>query len=49
MSSIAQIATNVNAMKALNALNSINSQLSNNELKLATGVKINSAADNPAG
>ncbi len=49
MSSIAQIATNVNALKALNALNSINSQLSNNELKLATGLNINSPADNPAG
>jgi flagellin len=48
MSNIAQIATNVNALNALNALNSINSQLSNNELKLATGLNINSASDNPA-
>jgi len=48
MSSIAQIATNVNALKALNALNSINSELSTNELKLATGLNVNSAADNPA-
>ena len=48
MSSIAQIATNVNALKALNALNNINSQLSSNELKLATGLNVNSAADNPA-
>jgi len=48
MSSIAQIATNVNALKALNALNSINSKLSTNELKLATGLNVNSAADNPA-
>ncbi len=48
MSSIAQIATNVNALKALNALNNINNQLSNNELKLATGQNVNSAADNPA-
>ena len=48
MSNIAQIATNVNALKALNALNSINAKLSNNELKLATGLNVNSAADNPA-
>jgi flagellin len=46
--SLAQIATNVSAMKALNALDKINTQLSNNELKLATGENINSAADNPA-
>jgi flagellin len=48
MSNIAQIATNVNALKALNALNSINAKLSDNELKLATGLNVNSAADNPA-
>jgi flagellin len=46
--SIAQIATNVSAMKALNALNKINSQLSTHELRLATGAKVNNAGDNPA-
>jgi len=48
MSSLAQIATNVNALQALNALNKVNSDLSMHELRLATGEKVNSAADNPA-
>ena len=46
--SLAQIATNVNAMKALNALNKVNTQLSMHQLRLATGSKVGSAADNPA-
>jgi len=46
--SLAQIATNVNAMKALDALNKVNNDLSTHQLRLATGEKINSAADNPA-
>jgi flagellin len=46
--SLAQIATNVNALNALNALNKVNNDLSTHELRLATGEKINSAADNPA-
>ena len=46
--SLAQIATNVNALKALNALNKINTDLSTHQLRLATGQKVNSAADNPA-
>jgi flagellin len=46
--SLAQIATNVSAMQALNALDKVNTQLSKNELKLATGENVNSAADNPA-
>ena len=46
--SIAQIATNVNALQALNALDSVNTKLSAQEEQLATGEKINSAADNPA-
>jgi flagellin len=46
--SLAQIATNVNALKALNALNKVNSQLSTHQLRLATGAKINTTADNPA-
>ena len=45
--SLAQIATNVNAMKALNALNKVNNDLSMHELRLATGEKINSAARQP--
>ena len=47
--SLAQIATNVNAMRALNALNKVNNDLSAHQLRLATGKAINSAADNPAG
>jgi len=46
--SLANIATNINAMRALNALNKVNNDLSTHQLRLATGAKINSAADNPA-
>jgi flagellin len=46
--SIAQIATNVNALNALNALDAVNAKLSKEEEQLATGEKINSAGDNPA-
>jgi flagellin len=46
--SLAQIATNVNALRALDALNKVNSNLSMHQLRLATGQKVNSAGDNPA-
>jgi flagellin len=46
--SLAQVATNVNALAALNALNKVNADLSTHELRLATGEKVNSASDNPA-
>ncbi len=44
-----RIATNVGAMNAYNALNSINQQLQSDQLELATGKRINSAGDDPAG
>jgi flagellin len=44
-----RIATNVGAMNAYNALNSINQQLQTAQLQLATGKRINSAGDDPAG
>jgi len=44
-----RIATNIGAMNAYNALNSINSQLQSDQLQLATGKRVNSAGDDPAG
>jgi flagellin len=44
-----RIATNVGAMNAYNALNSINQQLQTAQLELATGKRVNSAGDDPAG
>ncbi len=44
-----RIATNIGAMNAYNALDSINQQLENDQLQLASGKRINSAGDDPAG
>jgi len=44
-----RIATNIGAMNAYNALNSINQQLQVAQLQLATGKRVNSAGDDPAG
>jgi len=44
-----RIATNIGAMNAYNALNSVNQQLQTTQLQLATGKRINSAGDDPAG
>ena len=44
-----RIATNVGAMNAYNALNQVNQQLQSYQLQLATGKRINSAGDDPAG
>jgi len=44
-----RIATNIGAMNAYNALNSINDQLQTAQLELATGKRVNSAGDDPAG
>jgi len=44
-----RIATNIGAMNAYNALDSINQQLQTAQLELATGKRINSAGDDPAG
>lgn len=44
-----RINTNVGALNALNALNVINSKIGTHQLRLASGKRINSAADDPAG
>ncbi len=44
-----RIATNIGAQNAYNALNNINQQLQTAELQLATGKRINSVGDDPAG
>jgi len=44
-----RIATNIGAMNAYNALDSINQQLQTAQLELATGKRVNSAGDDPAG
>lgn len=44
-----RIYTNVGALNALNALNSINSKVGVHQMRLSSGKRINSAADDPAG
>ncbi len=44
-----RIYTNVGALNALNALNSLNSKIGVHQLRLSSGKRINSAADDPAG
>ncbi|MCL5021656.1 MAG: flagellin [Bacteroidetes bacterium] len=44
-----RIATNIGAENAYNALNNINQQLNTAQLQLATGKRINSVGDDPAG
>jgi len=46
---LSRINTNIAAMNALNALNSVNNRMSVHSLRLATGKRINSAADDAAG
>jgi flagellin len=46
---VTRIAGNIGAMNALNSLNSINKQLSIHQTRLASGKRINTAADDPAG
>jgi flagellin len=46
---VTRIAGNIGAMNSLNALANINKQLSVHQTRLATGKRINSAADDPAG
>ncbi len=46
---VTRIAGNIGAMNALYALTNINKQLSVHQTRLATGKRINSAADDPAG
>jgi flagellin len=44
-----RIASNIAGLNALNALNTVNTQLSIHQTRLATGKRINEAADDPAG
>jgi len=46
---LSRIRTNISALNALNALEQINARLTQVNLRLATGKRINSAADDPAG
>jgi flagellin len=46
---VTRIAGNIGAMNALNSLSNINKQLATYQARLATGKRINSAADDPAG
>lgn len=46
---LSRINTNIAALNALNALREVNSKLSLHQLRLATGRRINSASDDPAG
>lgn len=46
---LSRINTNIAALNALNALREINGKLATHQLRLATGRKINSAGDDPAG
>ena len=48
-SDVTRIAGNIGAMNALYSLNNINKQLSIHTTRLATGKRLNSAADDPAG
>lgn len=44
-----RINTNVGALNAFNALNNINSKIGTIQMRLASGKRVNSAADDPAG
>ncbi len=46
---LTRIRTNISALNALHALTQINAQLTKTNLRLATGKRINSAGDDPAG
>jgi flagellin len=48
VSSGARIATNINAMNSYNALNSISKKIGTVALRLSTGIRLNSAGDDPA-
>ena len=48
VSSGARIATNINAMNSYNALNAISKKIGTVGLRLSTGIRLNSAGDDPA-
>ena len=47
--SYTRIKTNIGALNALNALINVNRKMEKTQLRLATGLRINSVSDNPAG
>lgn len=49
MSDLMRIYANVQAMQSMNSLSNINEKIGMHQLRLATGLKINSAAEDPAG
>jgi len=49
MGDLTRIGANIQAMQALSSLNKINTKMAGHQLRLATGKKINSAQDDPAG
>ena len=49
MGDLTRIYTNVRAMQSLSSLQNINKQIGVHQMRLSTGKKINSAADDPAG
>ena len=49
MSEITRIRSNMGAMQSLRALQDVNNKLANTQLRLASGYKINTVGDNPAG
>jgi flagellin len=48
-SDFTRIGANVPAMQSMNSFNSINNRIATHQLRLATGKRINSAGDDPAG
>ena len=48
-SDLMKIRANIQALQSLNSLNSVNSRIAVHQLRLATGKRINSAGDDPAG
>jgi flagellin len=48
-SGLTRVATNIQAMQSLNYLNKTNAKIARNQLNLATGKKINTPGDDPAG
>lgn len=49
MGDLTRIGANVQALQALSSLNKVNNRIATHQMRLATGRKINSAGDDPAG
>jgi len=49
MSDLMRIYANIQAMQSMHSLNNINDKIAEHQLRLATGKKINSASEDPAG